>query len=315
MTPVRELDQRAAGRLLESMRGPLEVHCYRMLGSLDDAQDVVQEVMLRAWKGLDRFDGRSSPSTWLYRIATNACLDEIERRPRRPVPVEPFPDARLEAIVAPISDPAALYALHEGMELALLAAIQLLPGRQRAVLILRDVLGWTGPETAELLGTTPTAVRSALQRARETVAAHAPERGRLPDTAARARALLRQCVAAWRRGDVDALVELLHDDAVMRMPPRADVIGPRAIGAFFRGLPDDGFARTEVTPSSANGRPVLVMHRHDGERRQPHGVLVLWVGRDRVERIDAHLGSAVVERFRLPPRVPRHREQDLKPPT
>jgi RNA polymerase sigma-70 factor (ECF subfamily) len=144
-------DERAFRRLVDPYRRALEVHCYRMLGSPHDAEDVVQETLLRAWRGLERFEPRAAVQTWLYRIATNACLDELERRPRRPEPVQPFPDSPLEEAASPAYDPAARYALREGMELALLAAIQQLPGRQRAVLILRDVLGWTSPEVAELL--------------------------------------------------------------------------------------------------------------------------------------------------------------------
>ena len=159
LAAARNGDQRAFAQLVEPYRELLEVHCYRMLGSLQDAEDRVQETLMRAWQRLDRFEGRSTVKTWLYRIATNACLDELDRRPRRPALVEPFPDDR---ITEPIADPAARYAQREGMELAFLAAIQQLPGRQRAVLILRDVLGWTAPEAAGLLDTTVAAVNSAL---------------------------------------------------------------------------------------------------------------------------------------------------------
>ena len=171
-------DERAFRALVEPYRRALEVHCYRMLGSVQDAEDVSQDTLLRAWRSFERFEGRSSVETWLYRIATNACLDELEKRPRRIV--EPYPDSRLEDADTSIADPAARYALREGMELAFLTAIQRLPGRQRAVLILRDVLGWTGAETAELLETTVTAVNSALQRARATIEAEAPARAVAP---------------------------------------------------------------------------------------------------------------------------------------
>src|ERR671937_1569260 len=147
-------DEQAFRRLVEPYRRALEVHCYRMLGSVQDAEDLVQETLLRAWRALDRFEPRAQFQTWLYRIATNACLDELQRRPRRPELIDPFPDRPVGEAAAPVYDPAARYAIREGMELALLAAIQLLPGRQRAVLILRDVLGWTAPEVAELLETT-----------------------------------------------------------------------------------------------------------------------------------------------------------------
>ena len=141
-------DERAFRRLVEPYRHALEVHCYRMLGSTQDAEDVAQETLLRAWRALERFEPRVQFQTWLYRIATNACLDELERRPRRPEPVDPFPDRPSDETASPTYDPAARYAIREGMELALLRAIQELPGRQRAVLIFRDVLGWTAAEVA-----------------------------------------------------------------------------------------------------------------------------------------------------------------------
>src|ERR1700722_18061046 len=167
-------DERAFGRLVEPYRHALEVHCYRMLGSAQDAEDLAQETLLRAWRALERFEPRSQFQTWLYRIATNACLDELERRPRRPEPIDPFPDRPSDETASPTYDPAARYAIREGMELALLRAIQELPGRQRAVLILRDVLGWTSPELAELLDWTVAATSGALRRARATIALHLP---------------------------------------------------------------------------------------------------------------------------------------------
>src|SRR6059058_2815473 len=162
-------DERAFRSLVEPYRHALEVHCYRMLGSTQDAEDFAQETLLRAWRALERFEPRAQFQTWLYRIATNACLDELERRPRRPELIDPFPDRSVGEAEAPVYDPAARYAIREGMELALVRAIQQLPGRQRPVLIFRDVLGWTAPEVAELLESTTASVNSALQRARATV--------------------------------------------------------------------------------------------------------------------------------------------------
>jgi RNA polymerase sigma-70 factor (ECF subfamily) len=294
-------DEQAFRRLVEPFRAPLVVHCYRMLGSLHDAEDAVQEVLLRAWGGLERFEGRASMRTWLYRIATNACLDEIERRPRRAAIVDPFPDVWLDQIDDPIADPAARYAVGEGIELALLAAIQLLPGRQRAVLILRDVLGWRSAEVAALLDTSVIAVNSALQRARETIETHAPAPGRLPVSASRSRALLRSCVDAWNRADVEQLVGLLQEDAVMRMPPQPSVSGARAIGRFLERLPGGGsFREMRATASSANGRPALVLHRLVDGELEPHGVLVLELGELRVAAIDASISSRLVSRFTSP---------------
>src|SRR3954463_11870144 len=191
-------DERAFRAVVGPYRRALEIHCYRMLGSIHDAEDVVQDTLLRAWRSFGRFQHRSSVETWLYRIATNACLDELEKRPRRTV--EPYPDERLQDADTSIADPAARYALHEGMELAFLTAIQRLPGRQRAVLILRDVLGWTGAEVAELLESTVAAVNSALQRARATIDQVLPARSAAPPPGTQ-RELLRRYVDAWERAD------------------------------------------------------------------------------------------------------------------
>jgi RNA polymerase sigma-70 factor (ECF subfamily) len=276
---ARAGDERAFRALVEPYRRTLEIHCYRMLGSRHDAEDLVQETLLRAWRSLDRFERRASVSTWLYRIATNACLDEIERRPRRAVPVvDPYPDERVaEAIaIAPVADPAARYALREGLELALLTAIQRLPGRQRAVLILRDVLGWTGPEAADLLDTTVAAVNGALQRARATI------EGAVPAASARGvrrdadRELLERYVDAWERQDIAALVALLREDAVLTMPPQPAIAGAEAIGAFF-ATGCGGVRTLRATPGAANRRPAVLLHMADGP---PHRLLVLEAGDD-----------------------------------
>src|SRR4051794_36420105 len=194
---ARSGDERAFRALVDPYRRALEVHCYRMLGSLHDAEDVTQETLLRAWRSLERFERRATVHTWLYRIATNACLDELERRPRRPEPVQPFPDALLQEAGTPVVDPAARYAQREGMELAFLTAIQQLPGRQRAVLILRDVLGWTAPEVAELLDTTVAGANSALQRARATIEHEGPVAYSPARAGPGQRDLLRRYVDAW----------------------------------------------------------------------------------------------------------------------
>src|SRR6516164_474213 len=225
-------DERAFRQLVEPYRHALEVHCYRMLGSAQDAEDVAQETLLRAWRALDRFEPRVQFQTWLYRIATNACLDELDRRPRRPEPVDPFPDRPSDEAAAPTYDPAARYAIREGMELALVRAIQELPGRQRAVLIFRDVLGWTAPEAAEVLESTVASVNSALQRARGTIDRHLPERtGQAADPAERE--LLNRYVAVFEDADMDGLVALLRDDATLRMPPQPSVRGGLQIARFL----------------------------------------------------------------------------------
>lgn len=273
VTSAGVVDEREFRALVEPYRRALEIHCYRMLGSRHDAEDLVQETLLRAWRSFDRFEGRAAVSTWLYRIATNACLDEIERRPRRAEPVvDPYPDERVAEAGEPIADPAARYALREGMELALLTAIQRLPGRQRAVLILRDVLGWSGPEVAELLETTVAAVNGALQRARATID------GAVPASSARNvrrdadRELLRKYVDAWERQDFATLVALLREDAVLTMPPHDAVVGAAEIVTFFQSNCGGTAASLRATPGAANGRPAVLLHDGDGAQ---HRLLVL----------------------------------------
>jgi RNA polymerase sigma-70 factor, ECF subfamily len=272
--------------LVEPYRRALEVHCYRMLGSVHDAEDVAQETLVRAWRAFDRFEHRSSVHTWLYRIATNACLDELERRPRRPEPVlDPYPDDRLDDAGSPIADPAARYAAREGMELAFLTAIQWLPGRQRAVLVLRDVLGWTGQEVAGLLGTTVAAVNSALQRARATID---HELGVRPVAPARAteRDLLRRYVDAWEQADVDALVALLREDAVLSMPPGPSVAGAAAIAAFMAERCRQGDLVAQAT--AANRQPAVAMLRRTGDGDlAPHRLVLLDVEDGRIVRLHA----------------------------
>jgi RNA polymerase sigma-70 factor (ECF subfamily) len=294
-------DERAFRDLVQPYQHALEVHCYRMLGSAQDAEDVVQETILRAWRALDRFEPRAQFQTWLYRIATNACLDELERRPRRPEPVDPFPDTpRIEA-AAPTHDPAARYAIREGMELALLRAIQKLPARQRAVLIFRDVLGWTAPEVAEVLESTVASVNSALQRARATIDQHLPEQVRSPADPDE-RELLDRYVAMFEHDDMDGLVALLREDAILRMPPQPSLVGPLKIAQFFRNKPGRGdLARIRNAPTWANGRPAVTieLQRENGEW-VPHGVSVLEIKDGKIVGIDAFPDPAHLRRFRSP---------------
>lgn len=291
-------DERAFRELVGPYRRGLHVHAYRMLGSVDDADDVTQETLLRAWRALERFEPRASLQTWLFRISTNACLDEIERRPRRPEPVDPFPDELRGEADSLIYEPAARYALREGMELALLAAIQLLPGRQRAVLILRDVLGWSGPEVADLLETTLAAVNSALQRARATVDAALPQRAHAPADPDE-RDLVERYVEVWAAGDFDGLVALLREDAEIRMPPRASVRGAMAVASFLLGEAAHGdLRRMRFTVSRANGRPALIVHaRADDGELVPHGVKVLDVAGGRITGYDAFIAPRYVAMF------------------
>jgi RNA polymerase sigma-70 factor, ECF subfamily len=294
-------DELAFRRLVDPYRRALEVHCYRMLGSPHDAEDVVQDTLLRAWRALDGFEPRAAFQTWLYRIATNACLDELERRPRRPEPIQPLPDLPLDEAAAPTYDPAARYAMREGVELALLRAIQELPGRQRAVLILRDVLGWTSPEVAELLESTVAATNSALQRARATIEAHLPARAPAPP-AGTERELLVRYVDAFARDDVHGLVALLREDAILRMPPQPAVRGAGAIAEFFRERAAGGdLARMQLTATRANGRPaVAAQRRTDSGELVPHGILVLEVVGERIVGIDAFIDPSLLPVFGFP---------------
>jgi RNA polymerase sigma-70 factor, ECF subfamily len=301
LTAARAGDELAFRRLVDPYRRALEVHCYRMLGSPHDAEDVVQETLLRAWRALDRFEPRAAFQTWLYRIATNACLDELERHRRRPEPVQPYPDSPLDEAASPTYDPAARYAIREGMELALLRAIQELPGRQRAVLILRDVLGWTSPEVAELLESTVAATNSVLQRARATIELHLPA----PEPASAAeteRELLSRYIDAFARDDVDGLVALLREDAVLRMPPQAAVRGAGAIAEFFREQAAGGdLTRMQLTATSANGRPAVAAHRRtDSGDLVAHGILVLEVAGERIAGIDAFIDPSLLPAFGFP---------------
>ena len=293
-------DERAFRRLVEPYRRALEVHCYRMLGSAQDAEDMAQETLLRAWRALERFEPRAQFQTWLYRIATNACLDELERRPRRPEPVDPFPDRPGDETASPTYDPAARYAIREGMELALLRAIQELPGRQRAVLIFRDVLGWTAAEVAEVLGSTVASVNSALQRARATIEQHLPDATQ-PTAGPAEHELLGRYVAAFEHADMDGLVALLREDATLRMPPESVSGGLQIARFFFETVAHGDLTRIRHRPTWANGRPAVTIEvRADDGTWIPHGIAVLEIEAGQIAGIDAFLDRTLLPRFGIP---------------
>jgi RNA polymerase sigma-70 factor (ECF subfamily) len=286
---ARAGDEAAFGALAERHRRELQVHCYRMLGSFEDAEDLVQETLLRAWRRRESFEGRATFRAWLYRIATNACLDFLERHPRRPLPrqitedpgqgtarppaevpwLQPYPDRLLEPAAPSEAEPDAAIVAKETIELAFLAAIQHLPPRQRAVLILRDVLGWPAGETAALLEMSVAAVKSALQRARPALRQHLPEQ-RLhwaPSAAPTAdeRALLQRYMAAHERADIGALAELLREDVLLTMPPHPMwFMGRDSIVAFTAEVFDPASSwyhgEWRGLPASANRQPAAAYY-------------------------------------------------------
>ena len=304
-------------------RGELLAHCYRMLGSAEEAEDLVQETYLRAWRSFDGFAGRASMRTWLYRIATNACLTAIERRGRRPLPsglggpaadpaaplaaaaevpwLQPLPDALLAAEHA---DPAAVAASRAGIRLALVAALQYLSARQRAVLILRDVLEWPAAQVADLLGTTATAVNSMLRRARSQLARALPAEDEMAEPAEPdRRALLERFAVAFENADAGALAQLLREDATLEMPPMpAWFAGRAAVTRFFEAqvLAAPGLFR--MVPTTANGQPAFAAYRRgrDGAY-EAHALQVLTVTAAGVARLVIFLDPSLFRAFGLPP--------------
>jgi RNA polymerase sigma-70 factor (ECF subfamily) len=276
----------AFGELTDPYRRALLMHCYRMLGSIDDAEDAVQETLIRAWNGRATFRLAISFRAWLYRIATNTCLDAIGLRRRvgaggERLGVGPFPDDLLEETTA---GPETRYDSHESISLAFLTALQLLPPRQRAVLILRDVLSWRAAEVAELLELSVPAVNSALHRARATIASrYAPAGGGdrpALATPAKLRALLERYVQAWESADVAGLVALLRDDAVVSMPPGITVIGREAIAAFLAGSVFVDGLRIRLRPVQANSGQGFVVYSGTAADDRLRGYAVLLVDTD-----------------------------------
>ena len=312
-------------RLTDPFRPELLAHCYRMLGSVHDAEDLVQETLLRAWRSRDGFEGRSSVRTWLYRIATNACLRALENRGRRPLPaglgapgsdpdqplaaalpevpwLEPLPDALLRGSGGP-GDPGSIVVARQSMRLALIAALQYLPARQRAVLILRDVLGWHAAEVAELLQISTVAVNSALQRARTTLrqAGVAQDDVREPADRDR-RAVVDRYAAAFENADIAALTRLLADDAVLEMPPHPTWFAGRAAIARFFGAQvlraPGGFLMTET---GANGQPAFGSYVRGADGAyHAHALAVLDVRGAAVSRIVSFLEPELFRVFGLP---------------
>ena len=309
----------------EPFRRELLAHCYRMLGSVDDAEDVVQETYLRAWRSYGGFEGRSSLRTWLYQIATNACLTAREHRVRRALPsglggpgedrdigselrwLQPMPDA---LVTGEADDPAVIAVTRDSLRLALIASFQYLPPRQRAVLLLRDVLAFPAGDVARMLGTTTVAVKSALQRARARLSEVAPaDRPIAEPPEPAARALLDQYIAAFESADAAALERLLRRDAVLELPPSSVwYAGGEAIATAVAGLGSPGDWR--MVPTAANGQPAAAAYQrsaNDANRRgadgtyRAFGIVVLTASATGIARIVVFGDPALLDRFGLPP--------------
>jgi len=328
-------DESAFATLTERYRRQLHVHCYRMLGSVDDADDVVQETFLRAWRSRAGFEGRAMFRTWLYRIATNVCLNALERGPRRVIPqdvappvtatsdtsgarseppwapeipwLEPYPDHLLETTAPRDTEPEAVVVSRETIELVYLAAIQHLPPRQRAILILRDALDWSAKETAALLETSLQSVNSALQRARSTMRAQLPtgrHDWRPTATATDAeRSLLQGFMGAWERADAAALIALLREDARWAMPPAPLWFDGRgAIARLFQLFPMDFHGDVRMVPTTANRQPAAVAYlRPHGESAYRLTTLnVLRIEQGEIAEITT-FSAALLHAFDLPP--------------
>jgi RNA polymerase sigma-70 factor, ECF subfamily len=324
LAAARTGDERAYTRLVEPHRRELHAHCYRMLGSVHDAEDALQDAMLRAWRGLARFEGRSTVRSWLYTIATNACLNAIQRRPKRVLPVdygpatdphvapgepvaesvwlEPYPDEIL-GVEDGFAAPEARYERREGVELAFVAALQHLPATQRAVLILREVLGFSAKEVAESLETTVASVNSAMQRARATIEARVPEKSQqatlraLGDEAVRE--LVDRYVDAWERNDVEAFAAMLAEDATFAMPPLASWYrGREGIAIWAASSPMSGDWRWRTIFTRANGQLALGFYAWNEEEQayRAFALNVLTLRGDRISDVTAFIARSAEPR-------------------
>jgi RNA polymerase sigma-70 factor (ECF subfamily) len=309
---------------LEQYRRELTGYCYRMLGSFFEAEDAVQEAMVRAWRGAGGFEGRSAVRSWLYRIATNVCLDMLRGRERRARPMDLRPSSTADSTLGPVlpehawlqpvpdarvlpgdGDPAELAVARESIRLAFVTALQHLPAKQRAVLILREVLRWQASEVAELLETSVASVNSALQRARATLATREVDTFQLSTVDADQRALLARYVDAFERYDITTLVTLLHDDAVMSMPPYDFWLrGPVEMARWFLGQ-GCGCRGSRLVPTAASGGPAFGSYRPDADGGfQPFALQVIEISGDRIVGHHNFLDTDLFAAFGLPTRLP-----------
>jgi len=321
-------DEQAFRELTDPLRRELQLHCYRMLGSVQDAEDMVQETMLGAWRGLGSFEQRASVRSWLYRIATNRCLNALRDARRRPAPpelsfapppatrmaeptwLEPYPDVLLEGLTDTAPGPDARYEARETVELAFIAALQALPPRQRAALVLRDVLGYRTSEVAELLDSSEDSVKGALKRARVGIGERLPggrEQAPLPESAEE-RELVAAFADAWEASDVGRIVSLLTEDAWVTMPPSPlEYQGHEAIAAFFEAVFLTRAGRAvRLVPTRANTQPALANYLADTHGGIAHaGVMsVLTLTPGRISALTGFTDSSVFARFGLPRTLP-----------
>jgi RNA polymerase sigma-70 factor (TIGR02960 family) len=327
---ARSGDGRAFQALTDPYRRELQLHCYRMLGSLQDAEDALQETLVSAWRGLSRFEGRASVRAWLYRIATNRCLNVLRESARRPLTtpglpfkpppptrlgevtwLEPYPDDLIELLPDAAPGPDARYEMRESVGLAFIAALQRLPARQRSVLVLRDVLGFRAAEVAAMLDSNESTVNSALQRARSALDARrgpARVRARSPDSP-RERELAESFADAFEQGDMDRVVSLLTDDATVTMPPEPFVYeGREAIASFLHHVAAIRVPGrvTRLVPTRANGQPAFGHYVKEPDAAAPRGtgLFVLTIVGDRIAAITRFGGEDLLPRFGLPPELP-----------
>jgi RNA polymerase sigma-70 factor, ECF subfamily len=322
-------DEDAFAQLTGPYRRELQLHCYRILGSLQDAEDLLQETLLAAWRGLEQFEGRSSLRAWLYTIATNRCLNVLRDRRRRPQPVprdrpgmapptesfaeiawlQPYPDALLEGVIDAAPGPDARYEAKETVALAFVSGLQHLAPRQRAVLVLRDVLGFHADEVAEMLGTSEASVNSALQRARGTLERRLPprqERLAVPRAGANAD-LIHRFAEAFERDDIDTVVALLTEDAVVSMPPEPEWHqGREVVGAFLRDRHARRMPRRwRFVACGANLQPAYAYYIEQHGEWVRSGVFVVGVRADGIESITRFHDRGLLDRFGVPAHLSR----------
>jgi len=328
LSRARAGDEDAFRELIDPYRAELQLHCYRILGSLQDAEDQLQETLIAAWRGLEKFEGRTSLRSWLYRIATNRCLNALRDRRRRPQEVssmveppeptrrvepmwlEPYPDVLLEGLADTAPGPEARYETRESVGLAFMVALHHLPPRQRAALVLRDVLGFQSSEVAEMLESSEASVKGALQRARATIDERtvpgARERAPLPRST-RERELVGRFAAAVESGDTQSIVSMLTQDAWLTMPPEPyEYQGGEAIARFLRDRATRRGANLKLVPTRANGQPGFGCYLPDAHApiTRAYGLMILTLTNDSISAITWFGERSLVPRFGLPRTLP-----------